>query len=161
MAKRPGPGAGRWKLHSTQVHGSTSYNRREAKKEAEEEIDEALRQHTVLVAEDDAQARENIVGALRDRGYIVLTADNGDEAEATCKYQKNIDLLVTGVTLPGLDGLLLTGKVSKRIPVVVYTTHPEEYANKAKRYGACAVVGKSFAAGNSEELCDVVDKALR
>jgi CheY-like chemotaxis protein len=158
MAKRPGPGAGRWRLHSTKVHGDTEYNRRSAKKEAEEEIDEALRQYTILVAEDDENLRHNIAEALKDEDYLVITAADGREALRKYREQRP-DLLITDVAMPEMDGLILARKVARHIPVIVCTGDVEIYMDRARKYGVREVIEKGRF--GCEELCDVVKKVLK
>ena len=58
----------------------------------------------ILVVEDDALIREFVVEALREEGYDVIHAANGEEALAWCGRQV-ADVLVTDVRLPGgIDG---------------------------------------------------------
>jgi CheY-like chemotaxis protein len=56
---------------------------------------------TILVAEDDPAVREAAVALLRDLGYRVLEASNGDEALQMIKSGAPVDLLFTDVVMPG------------------------------------------------------------
>ena len=57
---------------------------------------------TVLVVEDEAEVREIAVAILRDLGYHVLQASDGDEAlRVFGANAAAIDLLLTDVVLPG------------------------------------------------------------
>lgn len=60
---------------------------------------------TILIAEDQESIRVLIKGFLEQRGYTVLAAQDGYEAIALLNdYPQDIDLLVTDVLLPGIDG---------------------------------------------------------
>lgn len=55
---------------------------------------------TILVVEDDADVRATSVNALRDLGYVVIEATDGQSALGLLKMAQ-IDLLFTDVVLPG------------------------------------------------------------
>lgn len=60
---------------------------------------------TILIAEDQESIRVLIKGFLEQRGYRVLAAQDGLEAITLLNdYPQSIDLLVTDVLLPGIDG---------------------------------------------------------
>ena len=62
------------------------------------------RGETVLVVEDEAVVRDLIVEVLHDLGYLALEAADGLAGLALVEGAGRIDLLVTDVGLPGLDG---------------------------------------------------------
>jgi PAS domain S-box-containing protein len=60
---------------------------------------------TILLAEDDASVRELVRMMLSKKGYHVLCASDGEQAtEMAAKHGGAIDLLLTDVVLPGLNG---------------------------------------------------------
>ena len=60
---------------------------------------------TILLAEDDEAVRGIMVRTLRNCGYTVLDASNAREALPLGKYYDGqIDLLVSDVVMPGLNG---------------------------------------------------------
>jgi PAS domain S-box-containing protein len=59
---------------------------------------------TVLVIEDDETVRELVVEVLGELGYAAIEARNGDEAIAILKSQQGLDLMISDVGLPGLNG---------------------------------------------------------
>ena len=61
-----------------------------------------------MVAEDDAIVRELTVAILKKQGYTVLAADNGESClRQLADRQGRIDLLLTDVVMPDLDGKAL------------------------------------------------------
>ncbi len=59
---------------------------------------------TVLVVEDEESVRILVVDVLAELGYRVLQAANGEEAIRHIKAAGPIDLLISDVGLPGLNG---------------------------------------------------------
>jgi CheY-like chemotaxis protein len=59
---------------------------------------------TVLVVEDDPQVRMLILDVLRDLKYRAIEAASADEAIAALHRHTHIDLMVSDVGLPGLNG---------------------------------------------------------
>jgi PAS domain S-box-containing protein len=71
----------------------------------------------VLVVEDDAPVREVTVRALRASGYHVLVAGSGREALALAAAALDgLDLVVTDVVMPGLDGRTMADELRRRRP---------------------------------------------
>lgn len=68
---------------------------------------------TLLVAEDDSAVREVIADTLTSQGYRVLTFASPQEAAAVAEP---IDLLITDVVMPGLNGRELYRALASRQP---------------------------------------------
>jgi two-component system cell cycle sensor histidine kinase/response regulator CckA len=67
---------------------------------------------TVLLVEDDAQLRQLTSSVLAHCGYKVLPAAGPEEGLATCREnQRDIQLLVTDVVMPGMNGRQLAEQV--------------------------------------------------
>ena len=65
----------------------------------------AVGSETVLVVEDQAEVRGLTTRILEARGYTVLAADNAHAAlQLAERYVKRIDLLLTDVVMPGVNG---------------------------------------------------------
>jgi CheY-like chemotaxis protein len=59
---------------------------------------------TVLVVEDEPAVRAQIAEALRECGCVVLEAGDGPAGLLLVKANGRLDMLVTDVGLPGLNG---------------------------------------------------------
>ena len=80
---------------------------------------------SILVVEDDEDVRTNTATILRELGYEVIEAADGNEALAKLAANADISLLFTDVGLPGaLNGRKLAEAISQRRPdiKVLYTT---------------------------------------
>ena len=74
---------------------------------------------TVLLVEDDAQVREVALRSLRSAGYRVLVAGSGAEAlDVSARHGDGIDLLLTDVIMPGLNGRELAEALRRDRPAL-------------------------------------------
>jgi CheY-like chemotaxis protein len=85
---------------------------------------------TVIVVEDDRQVRTVVRNVLRQQGYQVLEAGNGEEAlwEAS-RHQGPIHLLLTDVVLPRTDSRDLVDHLKELRPglkVLYCSGYPED-----------------------------------
>jgi UDP-3-O-[3-hydroxymyristoyl] N-acetylglucosamine deacetylase len=102
---------------------------------------------TILVVDDDSGVSGTIGGVLRDEGYDVVTADDGQEA-LRCVEAHNPDLVLLDVWMPGLDGIQVLSRIKhshRALPVIVLSGHGNvEMAVKATRMGAVDFIEKPF-----------------
>ena len=74
---------------------------------------------TILLVEDEEMVRKLATDILRTRGYHVLVASGGDEAIEICKLHKErIDLILTDVVMPGMNGRKVAESVSLLQPEI-------------------------------------------
>jgi PAS domain S-box-containing protein len=72
---------------------------------------------TILLAEDEEMVRELAIEIFQEDGYTVLDAENGAAALAICdRYEGCIDLLVTDLVMPGMNGIELARRVCDSRP---------------------------------------------
>lgn len=70
---------------------------------------------TVLLVEDDRMLRRLGERLLRENGYVVLAAADGRDAlQALERYGRPVDLLLTDVVMPGMNGRELALEVARR-----------------------------------------------
>ena len=84
---------------------------------------------TLLLAEDEPQVRVLLARALRERGYTVMAAADGEAALSMARrHEGSIDLLVTDVVMPRLGGRALAASLRAMrpgTPVLYVSGHPE------------------------------------
>ena len=72
---------------------------------------------TVLVVDDDPNVLETIIRTLTPFGYQLLQAASGEEAlDLAGKCEEKIDLLLTDVVMPGINGMELASKLTSMSP---------------------------------------------
>ena len=76
-----------------------------------------VHQPTVLVADDEVMIHEVITILLQEQGYVVLSAFDGQEAlEISRKHPGKMDLLITDVDMPRLNGIKLCMQLLQERP---------------------------------------------
>jgi CheY-like chemotaxis protein len=74
---------------------------------------------TILLVDDDEALRLLARDVLRNEGFQVIEASNGAEAlEVAAAYPEPIDLLLTDVIMPKVNGLLLAGRIMQERPCI-------------------------------------------
>jgi two-component system cell cycle sensor histidine kinase/response regulator CckA len=72
---------------------------------------------TILLVEDEDAVRTFAARALRNKGYTVLEANSGESALALLGKQSSpIDLLISDVVMPNMDGPTLVGRIREARP---------------------------------------------
>ena len=91
-------------------------------------------QDTILLVEDEEAVRSFAARALRMRGYNVLEASGGEEALEIVKEQAgSIDLIITDVVMPNMDGPTMVRNVKvlhPDLPVIFMSGYAEEAFRK-------------------------------
>ena len=100
---------------------------------------EARGKARVLVVEDDDDVRESTCSMLEDHGYSVFRAATSEAALAIEPGLGELHLLLTDVTMPGMDGKTLAARMLERRPtlrVLFMSGYPEVPFNgeEAKRF---------------------------
>jgi two-component system cell cycle sensor histidine kinase/response regulator CckA len=89
---------------------------------------------TVLLVEDEPMVRSVAERALTRHGYTVLTADSGEEALEILGAGESIDLLISDVVMPGLDGPTMVREARKNRPdlkILFMSGYAEEQLRKS------------------------------
>lgn len=105
------------------------------------------RRSRVLVVDDEEIARKNLAHILSREHYDVVAAGDGAEALRIIEQQE-IDVVITDLRMPALDGMALLEKITGRYPdlgVIVVTGYASiQSAIEATRKGASHYIEKPF-----------------
>jgi PAS domain S-box-containing protein len=105
-------------------------------------------EHVVLVAEDDSVIRLLIVEVVNDLGYRTLEAVDGQSALRILQSTQRIDLLLTDIGLPALNGRQVAdgGRATRPgLKVLFMTGYAEKAASKAFLARGMEIITKPFA----------------
>jgi two-component system response regulator PilR (NtrC family) len=123
-------------------------------------IDSAEAPVRILVVDDDEASRDVLETVLRRKGFNVTTAGNGVEALSRLDAQP-VDLVLTDVKMPGMNGLTLLRQIHARAPdtvvVLIAGYGAINWAIRAIREGAYDYLAKPF---QLDELYVLVDNAV-
>lgn len=112
---------------------------------------------TVLVVDDDPGVRFALTEVLSERGHRVIAASSGQEALGLLE---GVDVVVTDLAMPGMDGLELVSRIAARapaLPVILVTAHGSEHVVRtATSRGVCSCIRKPF---DIDEIARVVEQA--
>ncbi len=103
----------------------------------------------ILIADDEVRIRKLLADFLRKDGYMVVEANDGEEALE--KFSSNkIHLIVLDVMMPKMDGWEALTQIRKisSVPVIMLTAKTEEYYQlNSFRLGVDDYVPKPFSPG--------------
>jgi nitrogen regulation protein NR(I) len=115
----------------------------------------------ILVVDDEANLRRVLAAQLSRDGYEVHTAPDGEAGLAVLR-EHHIDLVITDLRMPKMDGLELLRQALRgdpQLPVVILTAHGTvDNAVEALKTGAFDYITKPF---DQAEVRTIVKKALR
>jgi len=108
-----------------------------------------------LVADDDTQMRELVVGLLEMDGFSVTQAKSGDEMievlqrESFAEFpDEAFDIIVTDLRMPGASGLEVLSRlriVGCATPVIMMTAFPDETVRREAGLLNSMLLAKPFA----------------
>jgi len=86
----------------------------------------AEQQLNILVVDDDHLARQFLVTLLRQSGYNVLEATDGEQA-ISCVVSQAVDLIFMDIHMPRMNGLEATRELrttyNQKLPIIALTAH--------------------------------------
>jgi DNA-binding NtrC family response regulator len=113
----------------------------------------------ILIAEDEKNTREGLEQSL-NRKYQVIQADNGEKA-LRLLAETSVDVLLTDLRMPGMDGLTLVRRAiaheSQPVCIVLTAYGSIETAVEAMKVGAYDFLTKPL---NLDQLEIVIERAL-
>jgi two-component system, cell cycle sensor histidine kinase and response regulator CckA len=116
---------------------------------------------TVLLVEDEESVRRFAARALRRQGYHILEAANGIEAlEVKARHSGSIDLVVSDIVMPEMDGPTLLKELRKTNPelkIIFMSGYADDALSNLDSGEEFAFLSKPF---QLTELVSVVKEAL-
>lgn len=119
--------------------------------------------HSILAVDDSASMRQMVAFTLKNAGYHVVEAVDGQDA-----YEKaggrSFDLVLTDQNMPRMDGISLTRKLRenpqfKSTPILILTTESSDQMKQAGRAaGATGWLVKPF---DPNKLIEVIQKVIK
>jgi DNA-binding NtrC family response regulator len=114
---------------------------------------DVLRPH-ILVVDDDAMIGAQLETLFTHSGYRVTVTNRAEQALALLE-KEDVDLVVTDIRLPGIDGVELTKQIAERwsdVPVIVVTGYGDiDTAVEVLKLGASDYIVKPFSAAAIHE----------
>lgn len=117
---------------------------------------------TILVADDESHILHVVSLKLRNAGYTVVTARDGQEAYELA-HQQHPDLLITDYHMPQLSGIELCQKLKEdpatsMIPAIMLTARGYQLeSNDTERSGILRMLSKPF---SPRQLLATVNEVL-
>ena len=113
----------------------------------------------VLIADDEARMRKLVRDFLVRSGYQVLEAADGEQCMDIFFKEKNINLIILDVMMPGMDGWEVLAMIRKysRVPVIMLTARAEECDElKGFELGVDEYITKPFSPRVLVARCDAL-----
>jgi DNA-binding NtrC family response regulator len=120
-----------------------------------------MSQPSILIVDDELLIRDLLYDFFNGQGWDTIVADSGEKALEIIE-SKDVDLVLSDIRMPGMDGLELTAELRQMhpdIPVVLMTGYPSvDTAVAALRQKVSDYVTKPF---NINKLYKIVAAQLR
>ncbi len=119
--------------------------------------------HSILAVDDSASMRQMVSFTLKNAGYDVVEAVDGEDALDKSRA-RDFDLVLTDQNMPRLDGIGLTKRLRetakfKSTPILILTTESSDQMKQAGRAaGATGWMVKPF---DPAKLIEVIRKVVR
>jgi two-component system cell cycle sensor histidine kinase/response regulator CckA len=116
---------------------------------------------TILLVEDETMVRAVAERALSRHGYTVLTAENGEAALEILAREERIDLMISDVVMPTMDGPTTVREARKThpdLPILFISGYAEEQLRKSIDLERVAFLAKPFSV---QKLAEAARDALQ
>lgn len=87
-----------------------------------------MEQIKILVVDDESRMRKLVHDFLAKQGYVVLEAENGEDAVDIFFSDKNISLVILDVMMPKMDGWQVCKEIRQysKVPIIMLTAKSDE-----------------------------------
>ena len=116
---------------------------------------------TILLVEDEAMVRAVAERALTRHGYTVLSAENGEAALEILAGAEKVDLMISDVVMPTMDGPTTVREARKThpdLPILFISGYAEEQLRKSIDIDRVAFLAKPFSV---QRLAEAARDALQ
>jgi two-component system cell cycle sensor histidine kinase/response regulator CckA len=130
-------------------------------KAREESVGELWGSGTILLVEDEAMVRAVAERALTRHGYTVLSAENGEAALEILAGAEKVDLMISDVVMPTMDGPTTVREARKThpdLPILFISGYAEEQLRKSIDIDRVAFLAKPFSV---QKLAEAARDALQ
>lgn len=115
----------------------------------------------LLIVDDEQDVCEFVKDFMQERGYEVLTAQNGDDALNIAKAEKP-ELILLDIKMKGMDGIATLKhlkEIDKNQKVIMVTAlNDQDKMDEASRLGVCDYITKPLMLDHLEQA---VEKMLK
>jgi two-component system chemotaxis response regulator CheY len=125
-------------------------------------MEEGIMSKVIMTVDDSASIRQMVSFTLKDAGYEVVEAVDGQDALSKVNGQ-TLNMVITDLNMPNLDGIGLIKALREKpeckfIPIIMLTTESQaEKKQEGKAAGATGWIVKPF---KPEQLIAVIKKVL-
>ncbi len=116
----------------------------------------------IMAVDDSPSIRKMVSVTLMSKGHDVISAEDGEDAYELAQ-KENVDLVITDLYMPKLDGIGLVEKLRtldsyRYLPILFLTTESSpDMKQKGKKAGATGWIVKPF---EPNQLLATLDKVL-
>ena len=117
---------------------------------------------TILLVDDDPFMLRLMDLILRDAGYEIIQARSGNEALVAIRERPNVDLVISDVVMPGMNGEILRESVKRLWPqckFIVCSGYPDKCWDIANSSEPIATLPKPFTSSLLKERVSEVLEA--
>ncbi|MDA8169683.1 MAG: response regulator [Nitrospiraceae bacterium] len=124
-----------------------------------------IRRRRILLVDDQEEVLQSLAEGLSgpDEGFEILTAENGGKALEIFRAGHKIDLLVTDLEMPEMNGFELLANVKKDFPataaIVLTGLLTPEIKERLKAIGDYVCIGKPVGPGKLRQR--IIDELRR
>ncbi|WP_075185532.1 response regulator [Teredinibacter haidensis] len=117
----------------------------------------------IIAVDDSASMRQMVCFTLKGAGHDVCEATDGVEALELAKAESGVDLVISDINMPNMDGIALIRELRqlpayKFTPILMLTTESgTEKKSEGKAAGATGWIVKPF---NPDQLLATIGKVL-
>jgi two-component system chemotaxis response regulator CheY len=117
----------------------------------------------ILAVDDSASVRQMVAFTLKNAGYEVVDAVDGQDGLTKAGKDK-FDMIITDLNMPNLDGIQMITALRKLpecsfIPILMLTTESQaEKKDEGRKAGATGWIVKPF---NADQLISVIKKLVK